>query len=52
MQSPARKPKEKQTINLYVDKSFKENFYRFCEEKELIPSRFIQKVMNERYLNI
>ena len=52
MLSPTRQPKEKECMNLYVETSFKEKFYKFCEEKELIPSRFIQKVLNERYLNL
>ncbi len=38
-------------MNLYVETSFKEKLYKFCEEKELVPSRFIQKVILERYLD-
>ena len=52
MISPTRQVKDKECMNLYVEKSFKENFYKFCENKDLIPSRFIQKIITERYLNI
>lgn len=51
MTSPARKKQNKTSVNFYVTNSFLNNLYKFCEDKDIVPSHLIQRVINERILD-
>ena len=38
------------SMNLYVEKSFKEKLYEYCNANDLVPSKVIQRVLNDRVL--
>ncbi len=42
---------KKEPMNLYPTKQFKDKFYDYCEQNDVIPSRVVERVLTDRILN-